>query len=83
MAARLSVAEKVCRHEQRRIGHMAYTAARMVIADDGRRGVPNPSFYLERYITELRPYVVQAINDGIIRLHVPATAARRYIKEGD
>ena len=77
-----SLQEKIEAHKQRKVKRLAYSAARMLINDDMKRGCSSIAAWgeLDNYITACKPIVEKLISENYPHIHIPRKAMKLYIE---
>ena len=77
-----SLQEKIEAHNQRKLNRLAYSAARMLINDDMKRGCSSIAAWgeLDNYITACKPIVAKLVAENYPHIHIPRKAMKLYIE---
>lgn len=77
-----TIEEKLAAHKQRKVSRLAYSAARMLINDDMKRGCSSIAAWgeLDNYIAACKPIVAKLIAENYPHIHIPRHAMKLYIE---
>lgn len=77
-----TIEEKIAAHQQRKINRMAWSAARMLINDDMKRGCSSIAAWseLDNYIAACKPIVAKLLSENYPHIHIPRQAMKLYIE---
>lgn len=83
MAKLLTYEERRARKLERQIGGLVYTAVRLVMEHDYKRGCDRGMVAADRdiYQQDLSPIVRRLVGSGMDHIHVPRAAASEYIRQ--
>ena len=77
-----SLQEKIAAHNQRKLNRMAYSAARMLVNDDMKRGCSSIAAWseIENYTNACKPIVEKLVSENYPRIHIPRHAMKLYLE---